>query len=109
MSRETCVHQHLLCRNIKDSILALRETNKPKVEIENPGEQKAFFKLRDGGTGDWCVQGKSLSQYYIIEGHDDSDGDNMHLSGFFVSVLLILDLVVCAWFILPATNGKLLI
>ena len=62
-----------------------------------------------GGTGDWCVQGKSLSQYYIIEGHDDSDGDNMHHFGFLFCVLQIGNLGVCAWVILPATNGKILI
>ena len=32
----------------------------------------------------------------------------MHHSGFFVSVLLIWNLDVCAWFILPATYGKIL-
>ena len=46
---------------------------------------------------------------YIIQLRDDSDGDNMHHCGFLFCVLQIGKLGVCAWVILPATNGKILI
>ena len=50
-----------------------------------------------------------LNTSYSIQLRDDSDGDNMHHCGFLFCVLQIGNLGVCAWVILPATNGKILI